>query len=253
MDVRQGETVFINDTLLFGEPKNKTDGSAQRAKSVPLKFYVSGNQDSLIIDNELLVGKDSPVREFAVEADTAEFGIDLDDVRRSSRQSNATFGLSGIHLVEVEENPLGCSPYSDPEGRLKGAVIYIERGDCLFAEKLHHAVNAGASGVVIWHDTDEHINPMMEPQDVEMFGDSLNRGALVVIPHSAANLIVEYLGMEEKEPLKYKTMVRVEREWPQELLDLNPKLKPQPTKTEHKPGRILYINGQPMINTEIMF
>ncbi|CAG7849149.1 ER degradation-enhancing alpha-mannosidase-like protein 1 Flags: Precursor [Serendipita indica DSM 11827] len=248
MNVRQGEKVFFNDTLLFGEPQNKTDETPQRARSVPLRFYVWGAQG--ILNTDAGLGEDLPVREFVVEADTADFGVDLDDARHSS--SNSTFGFSGAHLVKVKDNVAGCSPYSDPEGKLKGTVIYVERGGCLFAAKLHHAIDVGALGVVVANDSDDHVNPMMLPEDVEMFGDSLNRGAMVVIPQSAANLVLEYISMEEKESLQYTAMVRVEREWPQELIDLNPMLKPQPTKTEHKPGRILYINGQPMINTEIM-
>lgn len=52
---------------------------------------------------------------------------------------------------------VGCEPYD--EGALKEAIAIVDRGECLFQEKVEHADAAGAVGVlVINHDGDELIS-----------------------------------------------------------------------------------------------
>ena len=45
------------------------------------------------------------------------------------------------------ENLLGCNPY--PPGSLNGRILVVERGICLFLEKVQYAAAAGAVGVVV--------------------------------------------------------------------------------------------------------
>ncbi|KAG8815502.1 alpha mannosidase-like protein [Serendipita sp. 400] len=250
LNVRQGEKVFFNDSLLFGErPADKQKANlAPRAKTVPIKFFTVSPEDPSMI------GDDSRVTsEFIVEANTAEFGVDLDQLREDQVGAAGTFGLTGSHLVRVPDNANGCQPYHDPNGLLHNTVVFIERGECLFIEKLFNARNSGAAGVVVWHDSEEAVNPVVEAGDLAVFGAGIEGAAMVVIPASAAAFVVGRLILQEQDPRKHKVMVKVEKEWPEQLLGQDPQLVQAPTKTEKASGKILYINGNAMINTELLF
>ncbi|KAG8835874.1 alpha mannosidase-like protein [Serendipita sp. 399] len=257
LDVRQGEKVFFNDSLLFGEPstdKKKLVDILPRAKAVPIKFFTVSPDDPTLIGDAALLDGSHATSEFVVEADTAEFGVDLDRLRSMPDVGTAgTFGLTGSHLVRVLENDDGCKPYNDPMGRLRDAVVFVKRGECLFIEKLFNARKSGAVGVVVWHDLEEHVNPSVEVGDLDEYGAGIEGGAMVVIPASAAAFVAGRLRLEEEDPRKHKVMVKVEKEWPEQLFGQDPQPIQTPTKTEKTPGKILYINGNAMINTELLF
>jgi ER degradation enhancer, mannosidase alpha-like 1 len=194
--------------------------------------------------------------EFIVEACTGDFGVDVDATRKVSSpltESHSTFGFSGAHLVRFPDNPLGCSPYNDPSGRIVDAMVYVARGDCLFVEKLANARKAGALGVIVWHDSEERLNPSSEPDDLILYGKDLQEGTILVIPASAASFVLGRLLLEETDPEKHMVMVSLEKDWPEQLLGEDPTLRTQPTKTKAAPGRTLFINGHAMINTELLF
>ncbi|KAG8794500.1 alpha mannosidase-like protein [Serendipita sp. 398] len=250
LNVRQGEKVFFNDSLLFGErPADKQKANlAPRAKTVPIKFFTVSPEDPSMMDDDSRV-----TSEFIVEANTAEFGVDLDQLREDQVGAAGTFGLTGSHLVRVPDNANGCQPYHDPNGLLHNAVVFIERGECLFIEKLFNARKSGAAGVVVWHDSEEAVNPVVEAGDLAVFGAGIEGAAMVVIPASAAAFVVGRLVLQEQDPRKHKVMVKVEKEWPEQLLGQDPQIVQAPTKTEKASGKILYINGNAMINTELLF
>ena len=66
----------------------------------------------------------------------------------------AAFGPTAVNRpVETVEGPLvragtGCAPPTDPLAYV-GAVVMLERGDCLFAEKVARAEAHGAAAVVV--------------------------------------------------------------------------------------------------------
>jgi mannosidase alpha-like ER degradation enhancer 1 len=134
-------------------------------------------------------------------------------------------------------------------------MVFIERGDCLFIEKLAYARQAGALGVVVWHNTEERFNPSAEPEDIKQYGAAIRGGIMLVVPPFAASIIQNRLRLEEEDPTTTAVMVQIEREWPVELLGDEPIAEPQtmPTQTKPTSGRVLYINGHAMMNTELLF
>lgn len=227
---------------------------------MPLKIYTTVPDDPTqrppTSDN---TGPDdviSVTSEFVVEADTADFGEDPNILRVPSGNSfNKTISQKGAPLVRFPQNRYGCSPYSDPSGRINGSMVFVERGDCLFIEKLAYARRAGALGILVWHNTEEHFNPSAEEGDLEQYGEAIKGGIILVVPSLAATLIQSRLRLEDEDPTKTVVMVRVEKHWPAELLGDEPSGEPQtiPTKTKQTSGRILYINGHAMMNTELLF
>jgi mannosidase alpha-like ER degradation enhancer 1 len=194
--------------------------------------------------------------EFMVEACTGDFGVDVGAIRKAPSlptPSHSTFGFSGAHLVRFPDNPFGCLPYNDPSGRIVDAMVYIARGECLFVEKLVHARNAGALGVVVWHDSEERLNPSSETDDLVTYGRDFQEGTILVIPASAASFVQTRLLLEETDPENHMVMVSLVKDWPEQFLGEDPTLRTAPTKTTAAPGRILFINGHAMINTELLF
>jgi len=90
---------------------------------------------------------------------------------------------------------------------------------------------------------------------LDAWGAGVDGGVIALIPASAAGFVSGRLTLEEQDGGKNRVMVKVEREWPDQLLGEDPSLRPEPSKTESKRtgGGILYINGHPMINTELIF
>ncbi|PVF93371.1 hypothetical protein CPB86DRAFT_715665 [Serendipita vermifera] len=256
LQVRQGEKVFFNDTLLFGVDAAEAPTSQTRAPSIPLNFRTIRPSNPTVYDTvekpEDLVQVTS---EFIVEASTAEFGIDIDKARWISPEETSTtsFGLAGADLIRIPENPLGCSPYDQRLHNVTNKMIYVERGECLFIEKLAHARKAGAMGVIVWHEAEDPIRPTAESDDLRTYGKDIEGGVLLVVPGSAHSIIANRLSLAEQDPANNILTVKLEKEWPDELVESRVSLKPEPSRTKPTPGRILYINGHAMINTEIMF
>lgn len=257
LDVKQGEMVFINDSLLFGDEGDAV-AIPQRSgvKAVPLKFWTIIPPASSIYSNPEIGQEDLPVTgEFVVEAATADFGKDLHRLRSTTHNATdaSTFGTTAARLVRFSDNPLGCSSYNDTSGKIENALVYVQRGDCLFIEKLAYARRAGALGVVVWHDEEGRLNPSAEPEDIEIYGAEVQDGVIAVIPATAASFVSGRLRLQDEDPEKVMVMVSLEKEWPEQLLGEDPSLRTEPTKTKRTSGRILYINGHAIINTELLF
>ena len=155
--------------------------------------------------------------------------------------------------MRFPENPLGCSPYKDPSGRIVDAIVYVGRGDCTFVEKLAYARRAGAMGIIVWHESEDPLRPSASDEDFETYGNAIQDGIILVIPSTAASFVLGRLILEETHPEKHMAMVNLEKDWPEQYLDEDPSQRTQPTKTNSSPGRALFINGHAMINTELLF
>ena len=86
-------------------------------------------------------------------AATATFGRDFGNTNSSG------FGLNGepvkVVLPSVAERS-GCSKMTKPSA--SEFVFLLDRGGCMFSDKLLHAAQAGAAGVVLFEKTDP-LNP----------------------------------------------------------------------------------------------
>jgi ER degradation enhancer, mannosidase alpha-like 1 len=256
LQVRQGEKVFFNDTLLFGIDAADAATTKFRARSIPLNFHTIRPSSPAMYDTvEKPEDLGQVTSEFTVEASTAEFGIDVDKARWISSENSSidSFGLAGAELIRIPENPLGCSPYNQDLYNVTNKMIYVERGDCLFIEKLAHARKAGALGVIVWNEDEELIRPTADPNDLRKYNKDIEGGAVLVVPGSAHSIITNRLTLAEQDPVNNIVRVRLEKEWPDELVENRLSLKTEPSKTKPTPGRILYVNGHAMINTEILF
>lgn len=259
LEVRQGEKVFFNDSLLFGVPEQpaakETVAKPTRAASVPIRFYTKSPRLPVAVP-DVTEPTEIITSQFVVEASTGDFGLDLDEVRRGTTtlaKFQSALLLSGVPLVRFLDNSLGCSPYSDPSGRIVGAMVYVERGDCTFVEKLAHARRAGALGVIVWHNSEENLRPSASEEDLTAVNKNVREGIILTIPSTAASFVVGRLILQEMKPDQHEVMVNLEKEWPEQYLDEDPSLRTAPTKTNTSPGRNLFINGHAMINTELLF
>jgi len=73
-------------------------------------------------------------------------------VNGSTLRINALFGdvkvNSPLTAPLIDTNGLGCTAF--PTGSLNGAIALVQRGTCLFSDKINNAQAAGAVGVIIW-------------------------------------------------------------------------------------------------------
>lgn len=51
---------------------------------------------------------------------------------------------------DFADNDLGCSAF--PSGSLAGSIVLIQRGECLFSDKVANAASAGAEAVLVYND-----------------------------------------------------------------------------------------------------
>lgn len=92
--------------------------------------------------------------------------------------------------LEVAAPRLACGPLTNADA-LRGKVVYVDRGDCTFVEKLVQVQNAGAIGVVVGNN-----QPGAESAHFMMGGDGSDRDVsipAIMVSHASKNEILAQL------------------------------------------------------------
>lgn len=219
--VHSGQVVYINDSSLFTKESDPQD--TQMHTDVPIRLYTNTISSD---DSHVLIGH------------TALFGGDLFAHIQPARSPLRFAHADGLPIYRDLGNAQGCEPY---ERQYPDSTIIVERGTCTFLEKLLHAREASAAGVLIISDDDFAVNPTANPDELKAAGD-LSDVVLVLLPKQAGHALIEM--MDRAEPGSIQVMMAVEYTSQTSPHDHIP--------PNEDPSRILHINGYPLINTKIL-
>ena len=173
--------MYINDSSLNLKPSVDETGRVQRERQIALRFFLEA------VDPILRERFDSIAPNISVTASTALFGGDLN---AQPVEKPLRFGYDEeSRVVQLADDINGCSPINRV---YDGDVVLVQRGECTFLEKLIHARNAGASGVVVISDGDLEFNPSADARELESAGD-IEDVALVLITKSDGDLVTRMM------------------------------------------------------------
>ncbi|KAG6895527.1 hypothetical protein C0992_000833 [Termitomyces sp. T32_za158] len=226
--VRTGHIVYINDSSLLAHlDSKKTDA---KHLDVLLRFYA---EDVDLIQKTGLPTVTTDDMQILLVGYTAQFGGALNIKPQSDPISLHATHQGGVNVYRDADNPLGCAPYrySHPS-----SILVVHRGECTFLEKLIHARDASAVGVIVISDDDLIINPTANADEIQSAGD-LDNTTLVLLPQKAGEALLEMIRRAEKGIISQVRMV---------LED-----DTEDTPSSKDPNRILYINGHPLRNTRL--
>lgn len=250
--------VYVNDTDLFRVPISSNpimdeDGfPLNRAKDVQLRFF---------FDKE-----DPIVNQFAGQGNTMEmltlgytstFGADLGLGNQFRQRPMRFLDGGGNRLSRVHSDPSGCTPY-EPGIVPQDSVILISRGDCTFLEKLAHARHAKALGVIVINSDDIPINASADQDDLDQYGSDLDQAVLLVVSKSSGDQLLRMVAMAESRGFS-EVLVAVEPEGQSGVTETRHTEENKRDKKEKKElpaqgdtGKILYVNGHPLMNTRLL-
>ena len=233
--VRTGQLVYINDTaLLLPEDGFKI----LHNPDIRLRIFLD-TMDPLLPAHPGTVESNG---EFHVTAHTATFGA---DVTMAGTPESLIFGRAeGVRIRRDDTNLLGCQPFDQD---FSGDAVFLWRGDCTFLEKLIHAREAGASGVIVVNTDDTPINPSATSDEIAAAGE-LQDVALVLLSHTAGSNIGAML--DASGFFGYGNV----------LFSIDPEGwsgLPKARKDKHdgqggQMPHVLYINGHPLLNTRLL-
>ncbi|KAG6837560.1 hypothetical protein H0H93_007741 [Arthromyces matolae] len=228
--VRPGHLVYINDSSLFAF----LDGNKKTPKDldVLLRFDVEGVDSLVQVQSNLPVDHSDDLQVLLVGY-TAQFGGAVEMKSHSDPNSLQFSHQEGVSVHRDAYNPHGCLPYQASHPR---SVLVVYRGECTFLEKLVHARDASAAGVIVISDDDLIVNPTANVDEIQAAGD-LNGVALVLLPQKAGEVLEGMMQRAERGIVSQVKMV----------LEDDTTGIPQ----SKDPDRILYINGHPLRNTRL--
>lgn len=235
--MRTGQKVYLNDTT-FHATVTPVEEELKRGIDVQLHFHLQLEDPSMLFS----LGFEVSEQDLALTAHTALFGGDPTISWRDGGHSNKLIRFAGpdplVLLQPESHNRWGCQDYNSALSM--ETVLFVERGNCSFFQKLKMAKAAGAAGVIVASDTEDHINPTGDAREQDMASKELADVALVVIPRSGAQMINELLGHAHFSGLQL-------------LMSVDHQPSPQ-TTTGKRPSstRYLYVNNRPLINVELL-
>ena len=253
--VKTGQIVYVNDSYLLLAPldgKGDIDGDGvgkkRRANDVELRIYF----DLLSSPDAIFQLQQDVPSEAFIAGYIGMFGAD--PTASGSDGKPIRFGHGeGILLIGYSSNPFGCEPYKQ---KFTCEALFVYRGDCTFLEKLIFAQRAGASGVVVLGDEEQHINPSAEKGELDAAGPQLNEVAVVVLRKSDADLVTQMLDAAERLGLgTVKLIVEPSgglAEQHGENDGERAQKEGQKKVSEEEPIRVLYLNNHPLLNTRLL-
>ena len=244
--MKTGQKVYFNDSRMVFPPDNGNAASAtKRAPEVTLRLYLDYVDPMLQPEAP---GMQDLITETIVTAATALFG---GDPAASAPSKPLRFGHGdGVRVVRFADNPLGCAPYEGAALR-DGEAVAVRRGGCTFLEKLVGALNAGASGVVVLGDEDQHISPSADRAELDAAGAGVDEVAIVVLRRTDADVVERMLDAAESRGVG---AVRLAIEPASERAEAD-RRGATPTEKDRKqddPMRVLYLNNHPLLNTRLL-
>ena len=243
--VKTGQIVYVNDSALHLAPLNgkmPIDSPNHRIPDIELRLYLDFFEPLMVVQP----GMHDIVTEAFVRACTAMFGGDP-----ASSDPHIRFGHGeGVRLVRDEWNPYGCKPYTL---EFAGDAVVVRRGECTFLDKLVNAAAAGASGVIAISDDDSRVYPSAEPEELDPVSDFVEDVAIVVVDSEDGAVLTAMLDSAEIHGLGQVVMLitpTVISSDPQDSVPILPAV--EKFNKARDGGRVLYLNGHPLVNTRLM-
>lgn len=235
--VRTGQMVYMNDSHLSGDRDSAEHSNDEHTRSpdVHARFFVDfTNPDALPI------GADGFATDVSVAAQTALFGGDPTRIGPHSELRAAW--AEGIEVVRVPDNVLGCAPFAR-DYRGADVVLLLRRGQCTFLEKLRHARIAGAAGIVVLSDENLRVQPSAEPAELALAG-ALDDVVALVLRRAEGERVVHMVEVTETQRLGRVVMVIEPPEVDGDGFGFG--------LEDTRAGRVLHVNGQPLLNTRLI-
>ena len=239
--VHTGQTVYINDTELATKLRsvNEMQTDLQHFEAqlrifidfVDAGFHIPSVVGGLVSDAVFIVSTGlfagDPSDPFPIDGKPLRFGQG-----------------EGVGLVRDPANPTGCHGYTQT---FTDEAILVHRGGCTFLEKLRHAHEVGASGVVVINDSDEYVNPSVSAEDLKDIGDSLDDAAVVVLRASDGHQVSTMLDVAEDHLGRVVLVLKNTERDP-----ASPEQGPSEEHGRFADNRVLYINGHALLNTRLL-
>jgi mannosidase alpha-like ER degradation enhancer 1 len=226
------------------EAQNPVEEPIVRRRSDIHLHFLPDFMDPIRQSQQLLIDDVAP-EEVVITACTASFGGNPSGTVVEGIEPLVFGHGDGVPIIRGWNNTLGCTPYSES---FHGEAILVHRGECTFLEKLVHALNAGASGVVAINVDDSKVWPSAGAEEIADAGTLLDTGALVVVTRSAGKTLERML--DAAEDLDGNLWMAIGAE----PASSDPQPMREPTQTQREPSsgfKMLYINGHSLINTRM--
>ncbi|KZV75403.1 glycoside hydrolase family 47 protein [Peniophora sp. CONT] len=253
--VRTGQTVYLNDSRLAGMLGTRQPVE-NRPPDVRARFYVDG----LAVD-PILFSLDEYMRDvtnlqtlFSAETETESPYVDVvaqtalfggDPTRLHSASQLQASIPSGVVVIREQGNDLGCIPFAGAYTDV-GAVLVLRRGQCTFLEKLRHAKEAGAAGIVVLSDEEGKIQPSIDPSEHTLAG-ALNDVVALVLRASEGARITAMLDAVEQSGGRIVMVLDPDGEE-----DESGGVEIMIEDDGIPAHRVLHINGHPLLNTQLL-
>lgn len=251
--VQRGQTVYINDTdlALYGLKGLATEQDwALQPRDIELRFFISFDLASSMSHALRSISS----TEIVVTSYLALFGKDPTASNYTETEIHSFGHGIGTPVLRISTNSRGCYPY-DASSIPEGSAIFVERGDCTFLEKLAHAAQAGAAGVIVAIDNDIPINPSADYLEVEALQGLVDDVVLVAVTKSSGDLLIDIMDAIEADVSGAELIVSLNSDSHHK----NRILPKEQHSTEEKTvdaadgqKNVLYINGNPLQNTILL-
>jgi mannosidase alpha-like ER degradation enhancer 1 len=215
----------------------------RRRSEVQLHFFSESGNPALQMPQFLL--DEPPPDEIVFTANTASFGGNPSGTTIEGVEPLVFGHGDGIPVVRGWNNTYGCIPYSET---FHDEAILVHRGECTFLEKLLHAMDAGASGVVAINKDDAGVWPSAGKEETADGGEGLDMVALVVVTSSAGKVLERMLEVAEDTDGQVWMTIGAEP------ASSDSQQIHEPTRTQQGSSpefRMLYINGHGLVNTRM--
>ncbi|KAG0019679.1 alpha mannosidase-like protein [Podila clonocystis] len=91
----------------------------------------------------------------SADDDSQDHGANISETKYSHSQGSTRKPVDTKPLVRIDSNTMGCRPFTPAQvDRIRGRILVLDRGGCLFILKAYYAQATGAYGVVVINSDD---------------------------------------------------------------------------------------------------
>ncbi|VDB97534.1 unnamed protein product [Peniophora sp. CBMAI 1063] len=254
--VRTGQVVYLNDSRLAGALETRQPAE-NRHPDVRVRFHLDDptfdpalfpwdeyGRDAANLETLFVAEAEAGSRFVDVVAQTALFGGDPTRVQSASQLRASK--PSGVIVSREEGNELGCVPFARAYTGTD-VVLLLRRGQCTFLEKLRHAKEAGAAGIVVLSDEENKIQPSIDPSESALAG-SLDDVVALVLRASEGTRISAMLDAAEMNGGQMIMVLEPDGDGD----DVSGGVEIVVESEGIPDHRVLHINGHPLLNTHLL-
>ena len=250
--VRPGHTVYINDSTIFHTPGENANLAQQELhrRDPQVQLRVFSSKLGLVVQSaQSTVG--DPFVDVAITGYTAHFGLDISSSSASNNSPTSIPSIQRLEGIAVHRDPINlhaCVPFQHD---YPDSALIVHRGQCTFLEKLINARAASASAIIVISDENVGVNPTANLDELEAAGD-LSDSTVLLLPKKTGEAFEEMLIATENigaEQIRVSVNPHFLEQYNSDAQHTTAKDKEEQDK---EPTRILYVNGHPLINTQLL-